>query len=151
MARDHLGGVVDREPRAARSLANGLERSGLEEEKARFVARDEDRAQVPDRSSLAGYRLGGAARLIGAALHGAVIGLRDVHLDEKLGHGTTVGRAVPWGNRGDPWGLRPEARCELPPGADPELRVGVPEVELDRVHGDDEPRRDLLVREALGG
>src|SRR5688572_2065668 len=44
-----------------------------------------------------------------------------------------------------------QPRGELRPRANPELRVDVPEVVLDRVHGDDELLCDLLVREPLGG
>ena len=43
----------------------------------------------------------------------------------------------------------PEPRRELHPRPDPELRVGVAEVELDGVHGDHQGPRDLLVGQAL--
>src|SRR5580765_7909609 len=44
-----------------------------------------------------------------------------------------------------------EAARELSPRADPELRVCVGEVHLDRVDGDEQRLRDLLVREAVRG
>src|SRR5687768_5516911 len=99
---DGLGDVLVRELRASRGLSNDVDRTRLEQEEARLVLRDEDRAQETDRRSLPRQLCGRGTCTLRVTADGVGIRAGDVQLYEELGHGTTVRARTRGRNHGDP-------------------------------------------------
>ena len=147
--------ALERQAATPGGLANGLGAAASKRREARLVLRDEDRAQVADRRPLA--RVSSSAARAHARRHGSTAARRLARRTARRGTrpcARRYGRA-PAGEITETRSLNPapaaggQTRGELRPRADAELRVGVREVHLDRVHGDEERLRDLLVREPL--
>ena len=69
--------------RVARRLEHVVERGGLEQQEARLVLRNEDRAHAAEGRP-------GARQRVGGEVDATSVHARDVQLDEELGHGATL-------------------------------------------------------------